>query len=391
MRFHLNSKELTLLHIIGAIFTLVGTIIGAGILGIPAVIAEAGFVTGMIVVGIMAAFFMFTYLNLGEAILRTKGEHQLPGLAERYLGKKGKSLFFIAMLMSSYGSLIAYLLASGEAVFELLQGYIPLAGIFDGPLLYSIIFFLIMSLIILKGLNVIEDSEILITGFLLLSVLLIFGLTLFDIDLSNLSGLEPSKVYIPYGAIFFAFMGFNSVPEAVRILKKRRKLVPLVLVLSVVIPMIAYVLFSTAVVGVMGPATNELGTLGLEKIVGPGMLIIGSLFLLFSVTTSFLAIGFAQENVFHLDYKLPKLFSWFLACGIPFILFIAIRDAMGFVRVLSISGAVFGGIMAALLILISYRSKKHGQRKPEYTVPMPLPMVVLLLAMLAFGVATLFM
>lgn len=390
MKFHLKSKEITALHITGAIFTLVGTIIGAGILGIPSVIARAGYFTGVFIILAMAVFFGYTYLNLGEAILRTKGEHQLPGLAEKYLGKKGKSLFFIAMLMSSYGSMIAYLLASGQALRNLFSGFFTLTGIFNNPLLYSGIFFIILSLLIIKGLNVIEDSEILITGFLLLSVFLIFVLSLFEFDPVNLTPLDLSKLFIPYGAIFFAFMGFNSIPEAIRILKKRKKMIPFTLIMAVVIPMIAYLVFSTAIIGVMGSETNELATVGLEQKLGPSMLIIGSLFLLFSVTTSFLAIGFAQKNVFNIDYKMSKLFSWFLACGLPFIFFVLIRNFMGFVNVLSISGAVFGGIMAALIIIISYKAKHEGKRKPEFTIPMNKVIMYILLFILASGIATLF-
>jgi len=68
------------------VFTLTGTVIGAGILGLPYVFAKSGFFVGLfwlIFLGIITIYFN---LALGEVTLRTKGVHHLPGLAEKYLG-----------------------------------------------------------------------------------------------------------------------------------------------------------------------------------------------------------------------------------------------------------------------------------------------------------------
>src|SRR3989344_2068768 len=106
-------------HIISGIATLTGTIIGAGVLGMPYVIAKAGFLTGtlaLLALGIMA---IFMYLYLGEIVLRTKGNHQLTGYAEIYLGKWGKKLMFLAMAVGIYGALAAYLIGSSGTLSRL--------------------------------------------------------------------------------------------------------------------------------------------------------------------------------------------------------------------------------------------------------------------------------
>jgi amino acid permease len=66
--------------------TLVGCTIGAGILGIPYVVAQAGFITGAITIILLGALMLMLNLFTGEIALRTEGDHQLPGYAERYLG-----------------------------------------------------------------------------------------------------------------------------------------------------------------------------------------------------------------------------------------------------------------------------------------------------------------
>lgn len=386
-----SSEGFKLLHGFGAVLTLVGTIIGAGILGLPYVFARAGFLTGLAVTGFVAIFFIYMYLSLGEAILRTKGEHQLPGVTERYFGRKGKSIFFIVMLLSSYGSLVAYLLASGRAFHNLFSGFFALSGVLNHPVFYSTIFFIVMSFLIIKGLNTIMSSELLVTSLLLISIIFIFIISFSSIDYSNLSNFESGNLFMPYGAIFFAFMGFTTVPESIRIMHHKRKAVPIILVLSIVLPLIAYLLFSFAVVGIMGENTAELGTHGLEEFLGNSMIIIGNIFLLFSVTTSFLAIGFAQQNVFVLDFGIPKLISWFISIGVPFLLFLSLTNVMGFVDVLSISGAIFGGMMAFLILIVSYAAKKKGELEPEYSVPLNLPMVIVMTAILVLGVFSLFL
>ena len=72
-------------HFYAAIATLVGTIIGAGVLGIPYVISQAGFITGLVNLVILGVAVLLLYLFVGEVVLRTRGNHQLTGYAEIYL------------------------------------------------------------------------------------------------------------------------------------------------------------------------------------------------------------------------------------------------------------------------------------------------------------------
>jgi amino acid permease len=140
-----------------AIATLVGTIIGAGILGIPYVIAKAGFWTGIFDIVLLGIVVLVIYLYLGEVVLRTEGFHQLPGYAEKYLGKIGKRLMVFSMVFGNYGALIAYIIGVGLA----------LAAIFGGnSLTYSLIFFVIAAIIIFKGLKAVGKSELFMLPFI---------------------------------------------------------------------------------------------------------------------------------------------------------------------------------------------------------------------------------
>lgn len=390
MKFHLTDSSYSKLHFVGAVFTLVGTIIGAGVLGIPYVVAKAGYLTGLVVMLLLSVFFVFVYLFFGEAIMRTKGNHQIPGLAEVYFGKRGKLVMLIIMILNAYIALIAYMIASGDALVNLFSYFSPAISLFSNPLFFSIIFVVLLSLIIFKGLNIIEDSELLITGFLLLCVVLISFLSFKHIDVQNLVTFSPQKIAMPYGTIFFAFLGFSMIPEAVRIVKKKKKMVKPMLIFAVLVPLFVYVLFSTSIVGVMGPNTNEVGTIGLENVIGPEMILVGNFFLLFAVTTSFLAICFALKDIFTVDYKFSNVLSWFLACVVPFLLFLMVREVAGFIQVLSFGGAVFGGLLALAVLLISYRAKKRGTVKPAFVMPINPWIMGFLYFILLLGLSSIF-
>ena len=102
-----------------AIATLVGTIIGAGVLGIPYAISKSGFIPGMIILVILGFAVLILNLCVGEVALRTKGRHQLPGYAEKYLGKWGKHVMSFSIIFAIYGALIAYFIGSGNVLADI--------------------------------------------------------------------------------------------------------------------------------------------------------------------------------------------------------------------------------------------------------------------------------
>ena len=62
-----------------AIAMLCGTVIGAGVLGIPFVVAKAGFFVGILSIILLGLAVLALNLFVGEIVLRTPGNHQLPG------------------------------------------------------------------------------------------------------------------------------------------------------------------------------------------------------------------------------------------------------------------------------------------------------------------------
>ena len=340
--------------------TLVGTVIGAGVLGIPYVIAKSGFLTAMIDLFLIAFLILMVNLFIGEVVLRTKGNHQLTGYAEKYLGKWGKGFMLFSMVVGIYGALIAYTIGSGQA----LNAIFPAIS----PMVLSLSFFAIAASLVYVGLRQIKKAEASVIILIILIVIIIAILSFINpnFSLNKLAEFNITKIAIPYGVILFAFIGAAAIPEIKEQLVKNRKLMKKAIIFGSLIPLILYFIFAFAVVGLSGTATTEIATIGLGVFLGHKALILGNLFALAAMFTSFLTLGLALKEVYHYDYKINKKFAWALTCLIPLIVFFT--GLTGFVQILGITGALAGGVEGIVFALMFWRAKKMGKRKPEYSL-----------------------
>lgn len=358
--------------------TLFGCVIGAGILGIPYVVAQAGLMTGLLMILLIGLVIIFLNLFIGEIVLRTEGSHQLTGYAEKYLGKKGKFLMTVSLLVGIQGALLAYLIGEGQV----LSAIIPLS-----PFYLSLIFYFIVSVIIYMGLKSVMRSETLFGIFFLLLIVIILAASSSKINPSNLTSFNLKNIFIPYGVILFAFVGTVAVPEMRCILINNKKQLKKCILLGSLIPLIAYLLFTFVVVGVTGAGTSEVATVALGNLVGKEMIFFGNIFAVLAMGTSFLILGLALRNVFMLDYKINKELSILITLGVPLAMFFVLHylNKLSFISVIGITGVFAGGIDGILIVLMLANAKRFGKRIPEYSIK-PYKMIgLVLMAIFIFG------
>ena len=354
---------------------MVGTVIGAGILGIPYVAAKAGFWTGIVNIILLGLVSMFLYLYLGEITLRTNGLHQLTGYAKIYLGNKGKILMMFAMMFGIYGALIAYTIGVGQTLSAIFSGY---------PIVYSIVFFIIASLIIYLGLKQVAKSELYLLPFIISTILVMSILLIKDVNMINFTAFNFSNIFVPYGVILFAFLGATAIPEMNMELKKNKRYLKKAIIVGMIIPIIIYLSFTILIVGVSGSSTTEVATIGLGEIVGKHMVIIGNIFAMITMATSFLALGLALKQMYYYDYRLNKNISWVLTCLVPFV--VVLTNITTFIKALDIAGVLSGGTTGILIVLMAFKAKKVGKRVPEYKIPINWFVAVFFIALFLLGV-----
>lgn len=367
---------------INALAMLVGTIIGAGIFGLPYAAAKTGFFPMIVYLIVLAAVVTLMHLLYGEVVLRTSGKHRLVGYAEIYLGIWGKRFASLSVILGSYAGLLIYIILSGVFLFGFLGDFLG-----GSPAVYSIAVFLISFLFIAKGIKIVSWAESFLSFLLIAAIFIFLAKGSFLVNAANFS-LPPdwSQFFLPYGVLLFALTGGSIIPDLAAVLDDDERRLKKTIIWGTLIPAIIYFLFITVVFGITGEATTPDAIAGLKNIYGDGFVKVGALVGFLAVITSFLAFGINLKKTFKYDYKMPENVSLVMALLVPFIIFLTGFD--DFIRVIGFSGAVMGGIDGILIILM-YRMAdrgRKGDRKPEYDIPTSKFLEYLLIAVFTLGI-----
>jgi len=337
-----------------AIALIVGTVCGAGILGLPYVFAKSGFLIGILNLVFIGAAVTLMTLFTGELALRTKEKHQLAGFADHYLGGKWKYVMLIVETVGVYTALIAYLIGIGVA----------LTNIFGtgSPLLFSTLFFILSSPIVYLGIKRIGESELWITTAKLLLLLLLCFIVLPNVNLQNLATYDLSKLFFPFGIVLFASLGYTVVPEIEPLLEGNKKRMKDVILIAMAIVLMIYALYTFVFVGSFGSDVAEIAVTSMTQ-----YQLLGDVFILLTMITPFIALSTVVKEVYIQDMKIDKRLSWFLAAFIPFIIFV--YGKISFITLLELSGTYSGGLMGILTCYTLMHARKKSEMKPEYVVP----------------------
>ena len=274
---------------------------------------------------------------------------------------------------------MAYTIGVGEFLFSLLN---PLFG--GSQMLWSLVFWAVASLLVLKGIGIVSRLEVVMALGLVIVVLLVFGLSYPYLNMDNLKTVDVKNIFFPYGVVLFALGGASAVPTIRRILGDKVSLIKKSLGLGILIPALIYIIFCFSVVGVSGLNTSETALIGLASFTNGKILLIGGIFGILAMSTSFLALGFILRELFHRDYKIPLLPAWVLTVFVPLTIFIL--GLRSFIFVVSLAGGVLSGIQGIVLIATYYQAKKKGDRAPEFSFNLPKAFAYFIYLIFLFGI-----
>ncbi len=358
---------------------LMGTMVGVGIFGIPFAFSKAGFWIGFSLLIFIGFITVLLNLMYGEVVLRTHEEHQITGYADKYLGLWFKRAIFFSVALGLYSALLVYIVIAGEFLNNIFSSIF-----YASPTSYSLIFFIVLSILILRGIKRISWIEFFLMGLFVLVVLLIFGIGVSKINLSNLTGIHPEFWLLPYGVLLFAFAGFSAIPIQRDILKGQENNLKKSILLAVLLAGALYLLFAFTVLGISGSATTPDAISGLYQFLGTNIIFLGSLFGILAVSTSFLMLGSAFLEMFQLDYDISKKWAWFLVVAPPLVLFLG--GLRAFIDIISLAGSVAIGLEGIVLTFVYIKSKSKGDRVPEYSLELPKFIYYLLIFMFGAGI-----
>jgi len=330
-----------------ALASLIGTIIGAGIFGIPFVVSKSGVLPSLFYFILLGFVVFFLHLFFAEIILKTKGNHRLVGYAKKYLGPKAKTIVGIATILGVLGSLLAYIILLGKFAHLILPWFSDLG--------WSFFLWAILSFLVLLGIKMISKAELYMNIGLFLVFLLVFAFCVPKIEASNIVLFNTENLFLPFGIVLFSLLGTSAVPEAISILKEKKSIKKIIVFGSLITVLFTF-LFGFVISAVSGIRTTQEAFSGLSSFLGEKVIMLGALFGLLAVSTSFLILANYLKNTLKFDYKLSHLTSFAVSCFTPMALFLlGLRQ---FISVIGIVGTFVGLAEGVALILIYKKVKR---------------------------------
>ncbi len=359
---------------------MIGSILGVGIFGLPYAFAQSGFVLGFLVLLLIAGVLVVMQFMLAELSLQTKGNHRLVGFVEVYLGHSWRWVAFAAMTASIWGAMLAYMIIGGKFLHVILA---PIMG--GSPLIYAYVVAAISGVLIYRGLQFISRFEFVIICTLLFLFLFMILASLPHISLSNLTTLNWSNSFVPYGVILFALSSVGVVPEMREILaKKAKNKLGIAILVGMITVVSLYSLFAFSVLGVTGDATTSVAFDGLVPVLGSAFAIVASLLGSLVIISIFTMSGIPMMNNLRNDLNMSRANAWMFVMIVPIVLFaIGLREfniLIGFV------GSVFGGTLGIFIVASYLKMLKSPLCRDRKCLNFPLPLSLLVIALFASGI-----
>lgn len=363
-----------------AIGTMVGSIVGAGVFGLPYAFAQSGAgIGGAWLLG-LGAVSLVLFLMYAEVIIQTPGTHRLGGYAELYLGPAWKSVSTILLGAAQLGAMLAYTVLGGRFLLALL------GPVFGGTeLMYALIMVAAVAAFTWRGTKFATRAEGVVVSILLLLFILAILASLPSVSALHLLTINWDQSFLPYGVVLFALSGIGAVPEMKDALgpKELRRL-PHAITFGLFILVGLYLAFSLSVVGVTGAGTTPTAFTGLSVVLGPAFQAISALLGTVTIFSIFAMTCLQLQNALAVDIRVPRHASWAMAAFIPaFLYLVGLRE---FIGIIGFVGAVFSGIIGILVVVLYERMRRSPVCREHKCLNVPTVLAVLVAGLFAFGV-----
>jgi amino acid permease len=324
-----------------------GTIVGAGILGLPYALSQSGFIGGTLIFIVGTFFAYLSAVHIGTLVYLEEREVSLYSVCRSHLGAKAGYLTLAGILISCYGAMIAYPLAIGTILNSLLN--IP-------PYLSVVVFIAFISLLLTRNTGTSNKFTALVTTVLVLLLVWVMFRSIPAIEANNYLFFEPREIFSAWGIIIFAFSGHIVIPSVLYYIKTDMKQGLRVLNIGLFLVAALYFFFFFVAIGVMGKNVTPVATNGLAAHLSTSVAFIGQVFAILALLTSAFGIGISLKLTFQDMFKINSKAN--LALIMLPVLFLDIyfsttgRDA--FINVLNYAGgigsALYVGFIPALIV-----------------------------------------
>ncbi|WP_194091222.1 aromatic amino acid transport family protein [Vibrio hibernica] len=366
-----NSK------VLGSTLIIAGTTIGAGMLALPIASAGLGFMTSLAIMVVMWALMAYTALLMLELHQHADHDATLHTLAKQFLGDKGKWIATFAMLFLFYALCAAYIAGGGGQFNDKLHSWFEL-DVSNG--VGTLIFTMLIAAIVTFGTSSVDKvNRVLFTCKLIAMAVMLFFLTpnIQAVHLINMP-LEKGLIIAALPVIFTSFGFHGSIPAVVRYLDLDMKALKKVMVLGSLLPLVIYILWQLATLGVVdqaslsqaGDVSALVGTLS-QVIHSSAISQVVSIFADLALITSFLGVSLGLFEF--LGDSLNKSQSKGGRVGIALVTFVpplcfALFYPQGFIMALGYAAIALAILAILLPVAMVKRSREIHLNTQGFTV-----------------------
>lgn len=358
--------------ILGGALLVAGTTIGGGMLALPVLTSPGGFIPSLLLYLACWLFMTLTGLLFLELSLHMEEGANIITMAEKTLGRAGKTIAWGLYLFLFYCLSVAYIEGCGDILSAAFGDIIPRSL---SPLLFIVIFapFIYFGAKLISRLN-----YYLMFGL----AVFFFSFVLIGLPFVEIKNLEPrnwqlSLLALPIAFIAFAYQGI--IPTLVTYLHHDKQKIAKSIWLGTLIPLFTYILWQWLILGII-PFS---GPNGLEEALNKGhnavfplkthldipyIYTLGQYFAFFALLTSFFGVALGLKDFLADGLKIKKtpqgnLLLVALVCLPP--LAIAMIYSSIFLKALDIAGGYGSALLLGLLPIVMVA--KWRQDHPEST------------------------
>ncbi len=344
-----------------------GTSIGGGMLALPILTSVTGFFPSLCIYLLCWLFMASTGLLFLEITQWMHRDANIVSMAQSTLGRPGKIIAWVLYLFLFYSLNVAYIVESGKTVVELANGQM---ADWMGPIVFLILFApcIVISTALAGRINLVLMAGLIFSyiGFVML------GIRFINLQFLNSANWLLAPKALPIAFTSFAFQGI--IPTLASYLqydvRKGRKAI----IIGSFIPLIAYTIWQTLVMGVVPIEGNN----GLEEALKQDLnavqamksfldntyiYTVGQSFAFFALVTSFLGVtlglrDFLADGLNIKQTRLGKMWLAFLVFIPP--LLVSIIYPHIFLTMLEYAGGIGCALLLGLLpIIMVWRGRYH--------------------------------
>jgi tyrosine-specific transport protein len=246
--------------LLGGILLIVGTAIGGGMLALPIVTAQGGFLGGVGLLFLSWIVMTFSAFLLLEVNLWMPINSNIILMAKKTLGGWAEIVAWVCYLLLFYCLLAAYISSGKDVVHDLLSA----AGFSHSSAFDAMLFTLLLGVIVYKGIQTIDYTNRALMFVKLLAFVLLVGFIMPHVDISRFSE-GHVKYLVPAVTVVMTSFGFSPIIPSLRgyfqndVVKLRRAIL-----IGSLIPLVCYVAWIAVVFGSI-PYDGEYGLMSIVK------------------------------------------------------------------------------------------------------------------------------